>query len=161
MSETIDFKEMVKGLPTAASAAGNVMTADAQGALSLLPISSLRVVNLNGKEAANTELDVKEFHTKYLKGLPVGTMVTDPACFLDTRWFVKLSDNLKLNVQHYIFIVTKNRGSVNTTWSYLSFLALPSYDGAEIYKVNILVSSNVSDVYVTCRKVNLTSVTLT
>lgn len=161
MSETIDFKDMVKGLPTTSSASGNVMMADAQGAVSLLPISSLRVVNLSGKEAANTELDVKEFHTKYLKGLPVGTMVTDPASFSDTRWFVKLSDNLKLNVQHYIFIVTKNRGSVNTAWSYISFLALPSFDGAEIYKVNISVSSKVSDVHVTCRKVGLASVTLT
>lgn len=161
MSETIGFKEMVKGLPTAASASGNVMMADAQGAVSLLPISSLRVVNLSGKEAANTELDVKEFHTRYMKGLPVGTIVADTRIQHESQWYVKLSEDLKLNVQSYLFLITKNSGNVGRAWSYMSFLAFPSYGMTGIYKIDIFVSSQVSDTYVMCHRVNLTSVTLT
>ena len=161
MSETIDFKDMVKGLPTANSASGNVMTADAQGAVSLLPISSLRVVNLNGKEAANTELDVKEFHTRYMKGLPVGTVLTDRTISDSSVWRVKIANNLKLSVQSYLFLITKNQGQVGMAWSYMSFLALPSRQGGGIYRIDITVYGTVANTSVQCWSIPLTSVTLT
>ena len=162
MSETMDFKDMVKGLPQATSATGmKVMMSDTQGAVSLLPIQSLMVVDLNGKEPADTELDVKEFHTKYMKGLPVGTMLTDRRFQHTSRWYVKISDTVKLHVQYYLFVITKNAGSIGQAWSYISFLAFPILYGDGIYKVDLTADNSTATFTVKYSKVGLTSVTLT
>lgn len=128
MSEAKSIADFIKSLPADTSAIGkSILLADVNGNPSILPDPGyMKVVNLASKEAPGFVMTLKNFTTKYIRGLPEGTLLTDKSYSHAMAWFLELKDGIQIDLQTVMIMVVKNRMGLSDPWANITFVLLPA-----------------------------------
>ncbi len=149
MSAPITLPDLIKSLPTATDQTGkDILLSDAQGNPSKMSYSDHpKVVNLLEKEMPGKVMGLKDFTTKYITGLPEGSIMTDNIYQHDKAWYLNLKTGLTVDLQAVMIKVVKNHGSLLRAWANISLVIFPSSSEAtDIYFVTQTTGST-ADAY--------------
>ena len=119
--------------------------------------SNMTYRNLTWSEPAGTTLSLGEFIRKYIQGKPIGFVLSDTDYANSVKWYVKIKDGVSICPQEYMVFITKSKGSVDSAWSYISFVLFPC-SGSYVYFVSYVTDNSASSVTMTVKRILLTTV---
>lgn len=156
MSDSITLPDLIKSLPTVSDQTGkSILLTDAQGNPSKMSYQEHpKVVSLLEKEIPGKVMGLKDFTTKYITGLPEGSILTDKIYQHDKAWYLNLKSGLTVDLQAVMIKVVKNRGSLSGAWANISLIFFPSStEETAIYLVTQTTGSTADAYNTTVRKI--------
>lgn len=158
MSGTRTLADKLKAAPAVSDAKyKSVVLTDGDGKLSKQAIGSFFCKSLAGSEPVESTLSLQEFIKKYVEGMPVGSTLSDKDYQNSTRWYLNLKDGLRVNLQDYVVMITKNSKVVSSAWAKISLFLIPC-SSTEAYTVTYITGESASVITVLVKRFTLTVV---
>lgn len=125
----IDLKDKMKSLPLSdpnALKSLYVMTMDENGNPQRRKLPELNVVELFGAEEYGSMITLKDFTLKYIEQYAPGMIISDTQSNTASSWSMVLPNGVEINLQRYMVLILKIRGSLSIPWGYIRFLLIPN-----------------------------------